>query len=413
MCKGEKQMNFKKIMTLLLAFLMTLSCLSGMMMVSADEGADDKFAPTNEEQIQMFAGAQTNTSLGGYGVGQTLGAMVSVPEGKRLTQINFPALATYSNNTNYIVFRVYQWDTDYETTIQGEVLAQAFKRNQHDNDPLDIILPTNRNLTGDLLWVATYESGEAKMTTWKAEGPVGIATYFAQGKECDAFCFSITTADALTTLPATHTATFVVEGTELAKTTFYEGDTVLYNIPECPPKEGFYADWENYTLGNEDVTINAVYTDASGDVKEEIPDATNVTGFAEKHDKYLKAEGCMTKVNRDGSASFIGTWSVDDEIDAYLTIDYCNFMMKCYEGYGSRNDLPNKSHKYNVLAFKVKAPAVAAESAPNLTVVVGRNTEIYGVKVANEIKCDGTEEYWIFDFSAWWSIAYGVTKSWT
>ena len=34
-----------------------------------------------------------------------------------------------------------------------------------------------------------------------------------------------------------------------------------------------------------------------------------------------------------------------------------------------------------------------------MNVTVGRNTEIYGMEVANAIKCDGTEEYWIFDFT--------------
>jgi len=92
---------------------------------------------------------------------------------------------------------------------------------------------------------------------------------------------------------------------------------------------------------------------------------------------------------------------VDGDIDAYLTINYCNFMMKHFEGYGSRSDLPNKSHKYNVVAFKVKAPSVVLDSSstPNLLVTVGRNTEVYCDGVANSIKCDGTEEYWIFDFT--------------
>ena len=42
---------------------------------------------------------------------------------------------------------------------------------------------------------------------------------------------------------------------------------------------------------------------------------------------------------------------------------------------------------------------MALDSTPNLTVIVGRNTEIYGVEVVNNIVCDGNEEYWIFDFS--------------
>ena len=391
-------MKVKKILTMIMALLMVLTTMSCLVTVSADEKAD-KFAPTNEELIQMYSGDRSDTALGGYDQGKSFGAKVSVPEGKRMTQINFPTLATYNNNINYIVFRVYRWDTDYNTTIQGEILAEASKRNHADNDPLDVIFSTNRNLTGDLLWTATYVSGESKMTPWKSGGPVGIAEYYALGKECDPFCFSMTVADELTTLPAAYKATFKADGAEVATVTFYEGDTVIYSVPECPPKEGFYADWDSYTLGNEDIVINAVYTDASGAVKDAIPDATNVTAFAEKHGAYLKGEGCMSQINRDGTASFIGAWSIDGDIDAYVNIDYCTLMMKYYEGFGSRSDIPNKSHKYNVVAFKVKAPAVCLDDHPSLTVTVGRNTEIYGVELANDVKCDGTEEYWIFDLS--------------
>ncbi|MBQ4113171.1 MAG: hypothetical protein IJD38_10280 [Clostridia bacterium] len=85
-------MNAKKILTLLLALLMVLSCLSAVMVASADESAD-KFAPTNEEKTQLYTGDQ-GAALGGFGPGKSFGAKVTVPAGKRLTQINFHALAT-------------------------------------------------------------------------------------------------------------------------------------------------------------------------------------------------------------------------------------------------------------------------------------------------------------------------------
>ena len=164
-------------------------------------------------------------------------------------------------------------------------------------------------------------------------------------------------------------------------------------------KEGFWGDWAAYTLNNADITIEAVYPDASGAVKPEIQDAANMTAFAEDHKTYLKATGCSVNVNRDGSVSFTGTWGIDGDIEAYAQINYLQLMKKYYEGYKSQSDLPNKNHQYKVIALKVKAPAVALESTPNMTVIVGRDTEIYGKEVANQIKCDGTEEYWIFDFS--------------
>ena len=389
-------MNAKRIFALVMSLLMVLTSFAAVLSVSAEE---DKFAPTNEEKTQMYMGEQS-AALGGYGPGKGFGAMVSVPAGKRLTQINFHALATYNNNDNYIEFKVYQWDTDYKTTVAGPVLAMFTKRNQVDNAALDVVLPTNRNLTGDLLWVATYVEGASQMTPWSAsEGGVGTATYFANGAECNAFCFSITTADELTVTPESYTATFVADGNEVAKVTFLEGDTVLYDLPEVPAKEGFWADWAEYTLNNADITIEAVYTDASGAVKPEIEDPSNISGFAEAHITYLKGKGCSSKVNRDGTVSFIGNWDIDGDIDAYANINYLQFMQKHYVNFETRSSIPNKSEKNNVVVFKVKAPAVCTDSTPNLTVIVGRDTEIYGKEVYNEIKCDGTEEYWIFDFT--------------
>ena len=390
-------MNAKRLFALLLSVLMVVTCFAGMLTVSADDA--DKFAPTDEEQIQMYEGGQGG-ALGSYGKGSSFGAMFTVEPGKRLTQVNFHSLATYSNNTNHIVFKVYQWDTDYSTTIKGEVLGQATVINHTDNQPLDVVFPTNRNMTGELLFVATYVDGGNAMTPWAADGgAVDGVTYFGNGGSCAAYCFSITTADELTVTPASYTATFVAEGAEVAKVTFLEGDTELFNIPEVPAKEGFWGDWSAYTLGNADITIEAVYTDASNAIKPEISDAANVPAFSEDHLAYLRAEGCAVRVNRDGTVSFVGTWAEDGDIEAYATINYMQLMKKYYVDYDGQKSIPNKSHKYNVVVVKVKAPAVCLDDTPNMTVIVGRDTEIYGINVANAIKCDGNEEYWIFDFT--------------
>ena len=114
-------MNAKKIFALLMSLALILTTLSGVLMVSADETAD-KFAPTNEEKADMYTGTQGDP-YGGFGPGKSFGAKVSVPAGKRLTQINFHALATYNTNVNQILFNVYQWDTDYATTVAGKILA--------------------------------------------------------------------------------------------------------------------------------------------------------------------------------------------------------------------------------------------------------------------------------------------------
>ena len=134
-------------------------------------------------------------------------------------------------------------------------------------------------------------------------------------------------------------------------------------------------------------------------IKPEIEDAVKMDAFAEDHLTFLRAEGCAVRVNRDGTVSFVGTWDVDGDIEAYAKIDYLKMMKKHYVNFKNNNSIPNKSAKYNVVVLKVKAPAVCLDDTPNMTVIVGRDTEIYGVEVANNIKCDGSEEYWIFDFT--------------
>ena len=402
-------MNAKKIFALVLSVLMVVTCFAGILTVSADEA--DKFAPTNEEKIELHDGTQAGP-LGGYGKGGTFGAKVTVPNGKRLTQINFHALATYNTNVNEIRFQVFQWDTDYKTTVSGPVLAQTTVINHVDNAPLDIILPTNRNLTGELLFVATYIDGASQMTPWMTDGKGAEGVeFFANGSKCAAYCVGITIGDELTVTPATYTATFMADGNEVGKVTFLEGDKELMNIPTVPAKEGFWADWATYTLGNEDITIEAIYTDASGAVKPEIENATQMNAFAEDHYEFFKADGCAVRVNRDGSVSFVGTWAEDGDIDAYATIDYMRMMKKHYTGWSGNSSIPNKSEKFNVVAVKVKAPAVCLDSTPNMTVIVGRNTEIYAIDVVNTIKCDGIEEYWIFDFTNESDFASDVIQS--
>ncbi|MBQ7383782.1 MAG: uL15 family ribosomal protein, partial [Clostridia bacterium] len=102
-------------------------------------------------------------------------------------------------------------------------------------------------------------------TPWMTNGN-GIegVEYFNNGSKCSAFCVNITVGDELTVEPASFTATFVADGTEVAKVPFLEGDKELANVPEVPAKEGFTGEWEDYTLGAKDITVNAVYTPEKG-----------------------------------------------------------------------------------------------------------------------------------------------------
>ena len=53
-----------------------------------------------------------------------------------------------------------------------------------------------------------------------------------------------------------HTATFMADGEIVEAVPF----KLLGDEPEVPEKEGYYGYWESYTLGDEDITIEAVYS---------------------------------------------------------------------------------------------------------------------------------------------------------
>ena len=69
--------------------------------------------------------------------------------------------------------------------------------------------------------------------------------------------------------PVVYTATFVADGVEVAKIPFTVEDKSIAE-PAVPAKAGYTGAWEAYTLGAEDITINAVYTPVS-----EAPNSTD------------------------------------------------------------------------------------------------------------------------------------------
>ena len=57
-----------------------------------------------------------------------------------------------------------------------------------------------------------------------------------------------------------YVATFTAEGQTVGERYFYKGDTTLSQEPYVPYKAGYTGEWESYALGEENITINAVYT---------------------------------------------------------------------------------------------------------------------------------------------------------
>ncbi len=60
--------------------------------------------------------------------------------------------------------------------------------------------------------------------------------------------------------PDTRTVTFMANGVVVDKVTFEIGDTELSRVPAVPERAGYIGVWAAYSLGEYDITVNAVYT---------------------------------------------------------------------------------------------------------------------------------------------------------
>ncbi len=59
--------------------------------------------------------------------------------------------------------------------------------------------------------------------------------------------------------PKVFTVTFMADGAFVDSVSFTEGDTALSFEPDVPEKVGYTGAWASYTLGSEDITVQAVY----------------------------------------------------------------------------------------------------------------------------------------------------------
>ncbi len=146
------------------------------------------------------------------------------------------------------------------------------------------------------------------------------------------------------------------------------------------------------------VSVSAEEVDESKTITE----ATHVQSFIEAYNSSLTAGSCDKTYNEDGSLTLTGNWTLEnDSAIGTLTIKYKNLMEDHFTGYDSYKDLPNKGGEYQVVAFRVKAPAVSAAYIGELEAEVGRGQNAMScyAEMINEIKCDGSEEWWIYDFT--------------
>ncbi len=123
---------------------------------------------------------------------------------KILTTIKISDMATYSDgNTNTWSFKVWQWNTDYSTTVAATPLFVAEGENHTDNTTFTMDIPAALFITGDIYYEIEYLTGSAGFTGWKAEGNVveGIETYVAGNLVEGTYASSIRVGTEMTAPP--------------------------------------------------------------------------------------------------------------------------------------------------------------------------------------------------------------------
>lgn len=157
-----------------------------------------------------LAGGQ-GSPFAAHGAGQSFAVRVGLANGRRLAAFKSFAMATYSAPCQQITYTVYVWDTDYATTLKSAPVYTYVEKDHADNAPVNVAIPKELNLTGDVLIVTTCDQADAGITYWMAsEQKYENATFFDNGVEGAPFCCSIVTAKAL---PETETMdpTFVLD----------------------------------------------------------------------------------------------------------------------------------------------------------------------------------------------------------
>ena len=95
-----------------------------------------------------------------------------------LQQLYIPHLATFCDNVNSWVLKIWQWDTNYATTVAGEVLYEVSGSDHYDHDDLVLDILAYKAITGEIYYELYYSAGSAALTGWVAgEAAEGLVTY--------------------------------------------------------------------------------------------------------------------------------------------------------------------------------------------------------------------------------------------
>ncbi len=117
-----------------------------------------------------FSGAPNNYFGQRYDIGEAI-----------LKKISIADMATYADgNTNTWSFKVWQWNTDYATTVAATPLFETNGENHPDNTTFNMDIPTDKFIRGDIYYEISYDSGSGCFTGWTSDTVTeGVETYVA------------------------------------------------------------------------------------------------------------------------------------------------------------------------------------------------------------------------------------------
>ncbi len=208
----------------------------------------------------------------------------------------------------------------------------------------------------------TLEAGETipelghEMGDWYVKTP---ADYGVEGVEqCDCIRGDKSETRPIPALiKATYTATFVI-GDEVIGTVVFEEGTKNIIAPEIPKRDNFVGYWEDYELGNEDITINGYYDPINpDDISEVVPEkkAEYVDGIAKIT---LSASAKSKKINVVSENT--------KPVDVILVLDQSGSMK---EELGSKTKIDSLVECANSFVDKIYDNAVATGADHRVAIV--------------------------------------------
>ena len=205
----------RRILSVIVAAVMLMSCLSGMMFstVAAEEEISG---------VQTVSFSKNGVAGSPYmsGLDNPVGYVFKLDGEKRLLSITIPEFATYNNNTNRGTFKLYEWKGDHASTVASAPLAERAIVNHVDHDALVLEVPAERKVTGALYFEVICLEGTA-YTPWHAEGgladPIpGVVTdmqAYLGGNPAQPFACEITVCDMENKSPSAY-VTFTYDFSE-------------------------------------------------------------------------------------------------------------------------------------------------------------------------------------------------------